>query len=201
MAVVEPCGGGVADFDDEIRESCFFQCRFEGFDQRVRQFADESDRVRQQDVLSARQTVAADGRIQRSEQFVLRKDARMRHRVEQRRFARVRVADDRRDGHWLAQPFGPLDLAVLLDVFQLPLELGDVVADDTRVDVQLLLAFAFGAHAARLAALPVQMRPTAFQPRKGVVGLRKLDLKRRLVGLCMGGEDVENDLLPVDDGQ
>ena len=54
---------------------------------------------------------------------------------------------------------------------------------------------------ARFAALPVQMCPTAFQPRKGVVGLCKLDLKRRLVGLRMGGEYVENDLLPVDDGQ
>ena len=88
-----------------------------------------------------------------------------------------------------------------LNFFQLAFEFGDVVADDTRIDFQLLFAFAFCTHAARLAALTVQMCPTPFQTREGVVGLCELDLQCRLIGLCMGGEDVENNLLSVDDGE
>ena len=82
-------------------------------------------------------------------------------------------------------------------------ELGDLHPDEPRVEFELLFALALGAvrAAAAEAALAAEVRPFALQARQRVVGLRQLNLQARLVGAGMDGEDAEDDLLAVDDGE
>ena len=61
----------------------------------MRQFADEADRVREQNILVRRQFQPPRRRVERGEQNVLRQNVRAGQRVEQRGFSGVRVTDNR----------------------------------------------------------------------------------------------------------
>ena len=84
----------VHDVQQQIRLHHFLQRRLERLDQAVRQFADETDRVREQNILVRRQFQAARRRVQRGEQFILGQNVRAGERVEQGGFAGVGVTDD-----------------------------------------------------------------------------------------------------------
>jgi hypothetical protein len=84
------------------------------------------------------------------------------------------------------------------DLRELGLELGDAVADEAAVLFQLGLALA--AHAAR-AALAGQVGPGARQARQGIFHAGQGYLQHGLAGLRPVGEDFEDDLLPVNDGE
>ena len=60
----------------------------------MRQLADKAYGVGQENFLRVGNALFARGRVERIEQAVIRLDARAGQRVEQRRLARVRVADD-----------------------------------------------------------------------------------------------------------
>ncbi len=73
----------------------------------------------------------------------------------------------------------------------------DPVRDQTPVDFEL--RFAHSPHEAPAAALPLQVRPAAHQPRRRVLELREFHLELALVTLGALGEDVEDQTRAVDD--
>ena len=99
----------------------------------------------------------------------------LREPVEERRLAGVRVADERDGEDGVARL--ALRLARPLDLLQLFLQPGDAVADDAAVELELRLADAARADAARL---PLEVRPRARQARQHVLELRQLHLRARL---------------------
>ena len=92
----------------QVRLHDFLQRRLERLDQPVRQFANESDRVGEQDVLIGRQTQSPRRGIECGEEFVLSQDLGAGERVEQSGFARVGVADDGGQRPQVALPPGAL---------------------------------------------------------------------------------------------
>ncbi len=95
----------VDEVHEQIRVRDLVERRAERFDELVRQAAHEADRVGEQHRLAARKVQAAGRRVERREQLVLDEHARVREPVEQRRLARVRVADER-DSEQLAPAAG-----------------------------------------------------------------------------------------------
>src|SRR5207302_2978602 len=79
---------------------------------------------------------------------------------------------------------------------QLLLQMGDAVADDAAIELDLRLADAARADAA---GLPLQVRPGARQARQRVLELRQLHLRARLAAAGAAGEDVEDQAAAVDD--
>ena len=136
-------------------------------------------------------------RVERREQLVLGLgDLAADERVEQRRLAGVRVADDRDRRVQAAIAAAGGRLALAADVLDARLHLLDPLADDPAVRLQLRLARAPGADAA---LGPREVRPEAGQARQLVLELRELDLEAALVGLGVEREDVEDQPAAVDD--
>src|SRR5207247_9831572 len=80
---------------------------------------------------------------------------------------------------------------------ELVLQTPDASRDQPPVDLELCLAHA--AEEAPAAALPLQVRPAAHQPRRRVLELRKLHLELALVTLGALGKNVEDQPSAVDD--
>src|SRR5690606_13763839 len=114
------------------------------------------------------------GRIEGREELVLRLEARPRQRVEQRRLARVRVADERDGGQLRAKPFLAAGLALALHALEPLLQHADALAEQPAVGLELRLTRAPQADAA---LLPLEVRPASDQPRGQVLELRELDLQ------------------------
>ena len=130
-------------------------------------------------------------RVERREQPVLDEHAGVGEAVEQRRLAGVRVADDRDGGETAAAAALALELARVLQLLELVLELGDAALDPPPVDLELGLAAAeAGADAAALLR-EVGARAAA-QPRQPVAQERQLDLGLALERVGVLGEDVED---------
>ena len=117
--------------------------------------------------------------------------------VQERGLARVGVADDRRRGQRHAHAARALDAALAHDLGDLLLQVGDPVADDAAVLLELGLALA--AQGA-LAALARKVGPRPREARQGVFHPRKRHLEHGFPGVGPVREDLEDDLLPVDDG-
>ncbi len=140
---------------------------------------------------------AAHGRVQRGEQLVPRHHLGAGHRVEQRRFAGVGVADqrDHRERHALAR--SAVQMARAAHLLQLLLQPHDAVADQPPVSLDLRLAGA--AEEAEAAALALQMGPGAHQPAALVLQMREFDLQRALAGARALAENIEDQAGAVDD--
>lgn len=108
------------------------------------------------------------GRVERSEQLILRENARVGQPVEQRRLPRVGIADDggRRDAG--ARALAAVDGARLFDVLQLGVQRADALADAAAVQLELALAGPARADGTAGAALPGQRLPLAGQTRRAV---------------------------------
>ena len=151
------------------------------------------------DTSSSRRSGRADPpheRVERHEQRV-GGDGRLRPRqqVEQRRLARVGVADQRHRRHRrLLAPLAQLQPAPahLLD---LAARVADALADLAPVGLELRFARAARADAAAQARQPVA---AADQPRQQVLQLRQLDLQLALAGPRPPREDVEDELGAID---
>ena len=74
----------VADVEYQRCARRFFEGRFERLDKSVRQAADEADRVYEHNPSAVRQSQRAGGGVERCEELVLRKHARLGQRVHQR---------------------------------------------------------------------------------------------------------------------
>ena len=189
--------GRVDDLDQDVGPVDLFEGRPEGVDQLVRQLVDEADGVGDDRRLAVAELDLAPGRIERGEQLVLG----LGHlgpdeRVEQRRLAGVRVADDA-DG----RPQPPVTaagrgLALLADLLDPLLHLRDARPDDPAVGLELALARAPGTDAT---LGPREVGPQLGQPRQLVLELGQLDLEAALVGLGVQREDVEDEPATVDD--
>ena len=170
----------------------FLQRGLEGLDEAVRQIADEAHRVGQRDAAAdLRQEQLARGGVERGKQLVGRITARLDQGIEQRRLARVGVADQR-DGKGV----GALALAALrgtlaLDLFEPLLDALDRFGDHAAV--QLDLGFARAAACAGAALLALQVAPATHEARAQVLQPRQFDLQLALVAARTLREDFKDE--------
>ena len=178
----------------------FLERCLEGLDQLVRQLADKADRVGDHDIQRVGHREKARRRIQRVKQAVIRGNARAGQRVQKRRLARVRVADDSDDGNFILAAAVALRGAPAAHLFKVRLQLVDLSVDVAAVGLKLRFAGALRADGAlaRRARLTLQMRPHTDQARQQVLILRELDLKPALFCLRPLGEDIENEAAAVE---
>ena len=139
----------------------------------------------------------AHGRIERREQLVRGVDLGAGQRVEQRRLARVRVADQRDDRHRVALTRAARLVALHFDLVEPLLQLLHALAEQAAIELEL--RFARTAQADRAAALALQMRPAAHEARRHVLQLRELDLQLAFVRARALREDVEDQPGAIDD--
>src|SRR5438874_4901804 len=118
----------------------------------------------------------------------------MGQRVQQGRFAAVRVADD--GDHRIGDAPASLTAqgALLADLLDVPVELADAMANAPPVALELLLAGAAGAHACAQA----REVATTLEAGQEVMQLRGLHLQAALLGAGALSKDVENQLGAVD---
>lgn len=190
-------GGDVEDVDEEVGDDGFFEGGFKGFDEAVGEAADEADGVGDEEFLSATEDELTGGGVEGGEEFVFGEDVGAGEGVEEGGFAGVGVADDGGGGDGDALAFVALDAALFADVAEFAFEAGDAVVDEAAVLFELGLAFA--AHAA-LAALAGEVGPGAGEAGEGILHAGEGDLEDGFAGLGAVGEDIEDDLFAVDDG-
>ena len=166
----------------------------EGFDELVRKLADKADRIGDHDIKRVAHREQARGRVQRVEQSVVRRDACAGQRIEKRRLARVRIADDGDDGDLIFLPAIPLRRAHAAHLLKVSFKLIDLAVDVAAVGLKLRFTRTFRADRslARGARLTLQMRPHTDKARQQVLILRQLHLKTALLRLCPLGEDIED---------
>ena len=187
---------------DEIGDERLLERRREALDELRRQPADEADRVGDEVALAV-VLEAARRRVERLEEPVLDADVRAGQRVQERRLADVRVAGERDGGRAAARALLAPRRAVLADLLEAPPQQRDLVARETAVGLELRLAGAAradaGAERTGAAAEALEVLPHAPHPRQVVLELRELDLELALGAPRVLGEDVEDQLRPVDD--
>ena len=142
-------------------------------------------------------------RVQRLEQTVVDGDIRLGQGVQQRRLADVGVPGQGNSRRLRALTFLAANVALLAQVLQAPAQERDPAARDAAVGLELRLAGpsrpdarSQGAHAA---AETLEVLPHPSHARQVVLELSQLDLELSLGASRMLGEDVEDQLRPVDD--
>ena len=189
--------GRVDDLEQDVGPVDLLERRPERVDELVGQLVDETDRVGDDRDLAVAELHLARRRVERREQHVLGlRDLAADERVEQRRLAGVRVADDADRRIQPAVAAARRGRALLADLLDALLHLRDPGPDDPPVGLELALA---GASRADAATGPRQVGPEPRQARQLVLELGELDLEAALVGLGVEGEDVEDQPAAVDD--
>ena len=184
---------GVRDMEEKVGLPHVEERRLEALDEVVRELPDESDGVGEEERLSAGGLDAARRRIEGREEAVALEDRASRDPVEERRFARVRVADDG-DGE---DPLAPLALlGSAMDLLELLLEARYPVAGLAAIDLDLRLA---RAPRPDTSLLPREVLPEAPEAGERIVELGDLHLDSRLARARPPGEDVEDELGAIDD--
>ena len=184
---------------DQVSEPGLLERGAERVDELVWQLADEADGVGQK-VVTASGPQHARGRIQRLKQAIADADGGTGERVQQRRFAGVRVTRERHRGQVGTLALGAHHRAARLDLRELASQCRDPVAREPAVGLDLGLARSAGpdpsVHTPRAEAL--QMGPQAPHPGEVVLELRELDLELALGAVRVRGKDVQDDRGPVD---
>ena len=189
--------GAVDHVDEQVRLGDHLQGRAKRLHQLVGQLAHEPDRVRQQHRLPAGQRQAPGPRVEGGEQPVLDQHAGVGQPVEQGGLAGVGVADQRHGGQAAAPAGLALQAALLGQAAQVALEAAHAPHQAPAVDLELGLAGAPGADAARLLG---QGQTPAPEPRQPVAQLGQLHLGLAFLGAGVLGEDVEDHGGAVDGG-
>ena len=161
----------------------------------MRQFADETDGVGQQQFALVRQNQLARRRIKRGEKFVFNQSIRSGESVQKRGFSRIGVADNRGERHCVADASFALDVALTADGSKLLFELPDAVFDHAAVVLNLFFTFAACSFCA--AALTREVTPCARETGQKIFAACEFHLKHGFAGLCSIGENVKNDLLTI----
>src|SRR5258708_2741099 len=182
---------------EEIGLDGLFQRRLERIDERVRQVADEPDRVRERDARVVAEIDAARGRVERGEELVGDEGLGAGDAIEERGLAGVGVTHERHAQDARAHAPGALRGALLAHLADALLQLLHLLADHAAVQFDLLLARAAGL--AEGAALALQVRPALHEPRVEVLEARELDLELALGGPGALPEDVEDHVGAVED--
>jgi succinyl-diaminopimelate desuccinylase len=168
------------------------------------QTAHEADRVGDEVPASFVLESARDG-IERLEQAVAHRDVGIRQRVQERRLACVRVPGERHRRRLGTATFLAPDVALAAQLPQPLAEERDAPACEPAVGFELRLARAArsdaGTEAAGAAAEALEVLPHPSHPRQVVLELGELDLELPLGAHGVLGEDVEDQLRPVDDAR
>ena len=190
--------GAVDDVDEQIRIFQLLKRSAERFDQMVRQLCDKADRVRQQ-----RLTRIGDGQlprrgVERVEQAVIRRDIRACERVQKRRLARVRIADERHDGQLVFLPPAALLGAGLAHELEIFAQLLDARTNIALIGFQLRFA---GASRADAAAETAHFLVPDREPGQIILILCQLDLKLALARFGALGKNIEDERTAVEHGR
>ena len=102
----------VHNVNEQIGKLDLLKRRLEGFDDCVRQLADETDSICEQNLLSIGQHKLASRRIERAEEPILGGHSRASKAVEKRGFSSIGIAHERRNGPIPAKAALALDRAV-----------------------------------------------------------------------------------------
>ena len=188
--------GEVHHMQEQVRQLDLLESRLEGFDERVRELADETHGVGEQNLLMVRQRELARGGIECFEKPIAGFDSRASEPIEEGGFAGVRVAHERDEWPVVAQAAFALDAPVFAHLGQFALEPGDAVLHAAAVDLELGFA---GAACADAAGLSREVTPHAGEAGEEVLELGEFDLQTALAGAGSGGENVEDQLAAVDD--
>ena len=137
-------------------------------------------------------------RVERLEEPVVHRSDRSGQRVQERRLADVGVAGERDRRRLGPAPRLPARVALLAQGRQSAPEQGDPATRDPAVGLELGLT---GAARADAAAEALEVLPQAPHPREVVLQLGELDLELPLGAHGVLGEDVEDQLGPVDDAR
>ncbi len=186
----------IHDVNKEICQLNFLEGRFERFDNGVRKFADETDRVGEEHFLPVRQDELTGGGVKSREEPVLGKHSCSREAVEKRRFSGVGVANQRGDRPVSAEAALALHGAVLAHAAQIAFQAGDAFLNAAAVDFKLCLA---GAACSNSACLTRKVGPHSGETRQKILQLRKLDLEAALTSSRTSRENIENQLGAVQD--
>src|SRR5207248_2404762 len=151
--LVERRRARVQNLNDHIRLGHLFEGGAKGGDQVGRKLLDETDGVRQQKPATRGQLEAPSGRVERGEKAVLGANLCSRQSVEERRLARICVADDGGGLELRAPASDPLLVALGPDLLDLAVEVADPLANPPALRLDLLLA--------RTAARPDSPAPAA----------------------------------------
>src|SRR3954454_2473543 len=195
--LVEPLlgGRGVGDVNDEIGDQRLLERGREALDELMRQSADEADGVGEQ-VAAPVDVERARRRVQGLEEAVVHRRAGSGERVQQRRLPYVGVAGER-DRRRLRPPARLAACRTLLgECLESPPQKRDSAPRQASVRLELRLP---GAARSDPAAESLEVLPEAAHAREVVLQLRELDLELALGGHRVLGEDVEDQLRPVDD--
>ena len=185
---------GMADIHhmyQNIRLTHFVESRFEGVYKMRRQFADESDCVRQQ----KRQIFynhLAYGSVECGKEFVLGEDIALAEKIHECRFADIGISDESYTGKFSA--IFPLHYFLLVNGDKFLFETGDLVENYASVRLYLCLA---GATHAYTAALAFKVCPHAGKTGKQILVLRKFHLSTGCGGLRPFCKYVENQTCAV----
>ena len=171
------------------------QCRLERGHQMMRQFADESDRVGEQNLLRVRDAQLARRRVERVKQPVVGLNPRTGQRIEQRGLSRVGISHNGNQRQLCLFALSALDGTHLPDGFQVSSQFVNAPSDVTAVALELGLTRAARADAA---ALTGQHLAHAGKPREDVLILCQLDLQFSLSGAGALGENIQNQCAPVE---
>ena len=181
----------VADVQNNVGLDHFLERGAECGDQHGRQVGDETDRVGENDARAVRQIDGAQRRVERGEQHVGREHARLRHAVEQRRFAGIGVADQGDDRIRHAAAAFAMQFAGAFDLAELVLDLGKPLLDHAPVGFKL--RFAGTAEKAEAAALALEMGPGPHQPAFLIGQMGMFDLQRAFARAGAPAENLENE--------
>ena len=181
----------IDDMHQQVRFTHLIQSRFKRFDQFGRQLTDKADRVGQQE----RQIVdnhLSDSRIECREQFVLGKHFALTKQVHQCGLSDIGITDQCHADHLSAVL--PLHAFLLIDLDQVPFQLGYLIQDDTLIRFQL--SFTRSTHA-DTATLTLQVCPQTSQAGQHIFILRQFHLCLRMSSLCTTGEDIQDQIRTV----
>ena len=155
------------------------------------------DRVGHDRGLAVAELDLARGRVERREELVLGQgDLAADERVEQRRLAGVRVADDRRRSAIIRRS---RPRAAVWRCWRTCSTRSFIFAIRVRMIRRSVSSWLLAGSARADAALgPRQVGPQLGQPRQLVLELGELDLEPALVGLGVEGEDVEDQPAAID---
>lgn len=125
--------------DQEVTVGRFLKGGLEAFYERRRQILDEADGVGQDAFETGRECDLPCLRIERSEERILLIRITFRHRIEQRGFPCIRIADQRNLHDLVAVPLFPVPLTMGLHDFELLLYLLYPLVDVPAVGFELRL--------------------------------------------------------------
>ncbi len=181
---------------EQIRIVQFVQGRLKRGQEIGRQVPDKSHRISNQDLEVTGKAQPPARWIKGGKQTILRQDLAIGQRVEQGRFTRIRIADDRNHRQLPALPLLAAQMASLTHPAELLFELIDTVLHPPPVAFQLRLTWAAAANAAgqtrQGGAFVGQIRHEVFE-------LGQLHLDFALPAVSPLGKNIQNQHRAVDD--